>query len=440
MSGKKVIIIGAGISGLAAARELLAAGYEVQVLEARERIGGRTHTDSSLGVDFDLGAAWIHGPHGNPITPLAKQFGVTWGTTDFNNESGKAMLAFDKHGRALDMTAYTRGMNQYRGGTYQLFGSILCERPPESCQSYADLLAFGLPNVDPESMEPDERLGYEYAAVIRPQYEDNSDMVQMDWRLGGAYLKLPGGDYLLYGGGFKKIVDGLAEGVAIALNTAVSHIRYTAEGVTITTSAGDTHTADHVVVTVPLGVLKAGQISFDPPLPEAKQGAIERIGFGVYEKIALKFPHIFWPLEPERINYVNDDDPQLFTSWLNNAHYTGQPILAAYHAGSRARYINEWDDDQLIAACMAVLRKLFGDDIPEPVAYARSSWQKDPYSQGAYSFAQVGQQPEDQAALAEPLHGRVFFAGEALHPNYFGTVHGAYETGLKAARTILEVN
>ncbi|MCB0035148.1 MAG: FAD-dependent oxidoreductase, partial [Anaerolineales bacterium] len=189
----------------------------------------------------------------------------------------------------------------------------------------------------------------------------------------------------------------------------------------------------------PLAVLQSGTIVFNPALPDGKQTALGRMGMGNYEKIALKFPHIFWPLEPHRLNYLSEGEPELFNAWLNNAHYTGQPILIAYHAGSRAQHTNKLDDEALLEGCMVTLRKMFGDDIPNPIAYTRSSWEKDPYSRGSYSYSKVGSEVSDRATLAEPVNGRLFFAGEATHPHYFGTVHGAYETGIRAAREILKI-
>ena len=158
-----------------------------------------------------------------------------------------------------------------------------------------------------------------------------------------------------------------------------------------------------------------------------------------YEKLALRFSSCFWPIEPQRFHYLTDQDPELFTSWLNSAHYTGEPVLIAYHAGSRAQHVNTLSDDALIEEALAVLQTMFNQEIPRPVSYLRTSWARDPYAGGSYSFRRVGEQPEEAAALAKPIDGRLFFAGEATHPHYFATVHGAYETGIRAAREIIEL-
>ncbi len=429
------IVIGAGMAGIAAARTLHDAGHPVKILEARERIGGRTHTDHSLGFSNDLGAAWIHGPTANPLTALARRFGVATLDTDFENRSGRAVMAFDADGSPLDMAEYTTGLRYFRGLYDRFFTSILYERPSDDVRSLADLLP--LIQAEGDEMSDAAAKGYYYSSIVRSQYSDAADLNEIDWRLSNRYVKLPGGDLLLPGGGYGRIVEGLAEGLAIETGVVVERIEYGDGGVHILTNRGRER-FDRAVITVPLGVLKAGVIAFSPALPAEKEAAIQRIGFGYYEKLALKFPRCFWPLEPHRFSYLPGTQPELFTSWLNMAHYCGEPVLVASHAGSRARLTNGWDDETIIREALMVLRRLFGPDVPEPVAHVRTGWAADPFSRGSYSFSQVGGMLGDRRTLAEPVAGRLFFAGEAAHSRYFGTVHGAYETGVRAAREILQ--
>jgi monoamine oxidase len=434
--GYQVIVIGAGMAGLAAAQTLQTADFSVKIIEGRERIGGRTYTDSSLGADIDLGAAWIHGPIGNPLTSLAHQFGVGTAATDFENARGDSVLAFAGDGRRLDTAAYTRGSRLFQGAITHLAGSILHPPPPPACRSLADLYAHGLPGIELDSLSEAERLGYHFASVIRPQYEDASDLHLIDWRLGSRYVRLPGGDLLLPGGGYSRIINGMAAGLDIQTETTVTGIDYRTPTVRLQTNRGEI-TADFVIVTVPLAVLQNGRIAFKPALPAAKRAAIKRLGMGNYEKIALKFPHIFWPLAPQWFNYLGDEETPLYAAWLNNAHFSGQPILIAIHAGSRAHHTNQLGDEAMIAGCLKTLRLMFGPTVPEPVAYVRSGWEADPFSLGSYSYNKVGGQVGDRLMLGGIVDGRLFFAGEATHPNYFGTVHAAYETGIRAARELL---
>ncbi|MFK7804690.1 MAG: flavin monoamine oxidase family protein [Anaerolineae bacterium] len=430
----RIIVIGAGFSGIAAGRTLADAGHEVVVLEGRDRIGGRTHTDSTLGPDIDLGGSWIHGPHGNPLVPLAKEAGATWKWTDFKNVLGDSVMAFDADGTQLDAADYTQGINNYDGALAMLTGSILGEKPDDSVKSMADLYETGL-LAQPAVVPLGTAKGHHYTSQIRFQYENAASLEDSAFNV-GSYVKLPGGDNLLCGGGFRKVITHLAQGLDIRYSTAVHEIKYGADEVIVATDQGE-YSANRCIVSVPLGVLQGGNIIFSPPLPESKAAAIGRIGMGNYEKIALKFPETFWPTEPHRLNYISDHEPPLYNAWLNFAHFTGDPILVCYHGGPMAEYTNGIEDEDLIAGAVEVLKKMFGPNVPDPISYVRTRWSADEFSQGSYSFTKVGQHEGDRDELAKPIAGRLYFAGEATHANFYGTVHGAYESGVRAAREIL---
>lgn len=434
---EEVTVIGAGMAGIMAARTLHNAGWPVTVLEARDRIGGRTHTDQSLGCPIDLGGAWIHGPYGNPLTGLARKYNVATGYTDFVNASGTAMQAFDADGTPLDMAEFSYGLQLASGMATHVWSSLLYDVPRTDVRSLADLYEDLPPT--PRDLSPTAQKGYYYTAVIRTQYGNAADLTEIDCQLPEDYVKLPGGDLLIYGG-YNAITDRLAEGLDITTESVVSHVSYDKDGVTLTTNRGAIH-SDRVIITVPVGVLKAGNIHFRPALPPEKCAAIERIGFGNYEKLALRFSDFFWPRDIQRFAWLTDRQPSLFTSWLNTGHYTGEPVIVAYHSGSRAKVVNQMSDSELIEAALDGLTIMFGDnlagEIPAPTNYVRTNWQNDPYACGSYTFTRVGQQAGDRAALARPVADRLFFAGEATHPHYHATVHGAYETGIRAAREVM---
>jgi monoamine oxidase len=317
-------------------------------------------------------------------------------------------------------------------------GSEIVGRRDFSARSLAEFLRDELPQ--PAGMNPTEAMGFYYWSTVLSEYLQASDADMIASPMRHSHDGLPGGDLLLYGGGFGVMVDDLARGLAIKLDTAVEGIRYAGEQVELLTNRGH-YTADQLIVTVPLGVLKAGTIAFDPPLPPAKLAAIDRIGFGFYEKLALRFDRFYWPRDRQRFNYISEGEPPLFNVWLNLGYYNGEPILVAYHAGRRARAINKWSDEALISGARQTMQRLFGDHgfgpVPKPVAYRRTGWQTDPFSQGSYSFHHVDQQAEDRRSLATAIAGKLFFAGEATHPAYYATVHGAYESGIRAARELL---
>ena len=441
---KKIAVIGAGMAGISAGRTLQDAGFDATILEAGTRIGGRTHTDRTLDTPVDLGASWIHGFDGNPMAPLAQELGIEMGYTDFLNRSLTAVEAFAEDGTILDPQEYATGLQLGAAAFYQAAGSELYRRP-DNARTLRDWIEHGLPK--PEGLSVAAEEGFRYQSLISTEYVSAADWDELDLTLRARTVGLPGGDYLLHGrngrGGYNIITEHLVAGLDVRLETPITSIVLTEQGVLLETSAGQMR-YDHVVLTVPLGVLKSGAINIVPALPAEKLAAIERIGFGFYEKLAMRFDRFYWPQEPQRFNYLSTGEPSLFHAWLNLGHYTGEPTIISYHAGRRAQRINQWSDEELVAQVVGIMQRIFGDNgfgaIPKPEAYVRTAWEQDPFFQGSYSFDRLGQQPEDRRVLAQPVGDRLFFAGEATHPYFHSTVHGAYETGIRAAREIMRVD
>ncbi len=432
---EKVIVIGAGMAGIMAARTLHDAGLDVTILEARNRVGGRTHTDHSLGASVDLGAAWIHGRDGNPLAPLAKKLNIENGHTDFLNRSGTAVQAYDEDGTPLDPAEYAHGLQLGLASFYKAAGSLLYDRPVKR-ESLKDWVEHGLPKSEGLSHAAEQ--GFFYQSLISSEYVSAADWDELSMN-DGRYIQLPGGDYLLHGGGFNVITDHLVEGLDVRLETAVTHIKQSSDQIILYTTRGS-FTCDCLIITVPLGVLKSGNITFEPPLPAEKWEVIQRIGFGKYEKLVMRFDKFYWPKAQERFNYMSMGEPSLFHAWLNIGHYTDEPIIASYHAGRRARHINQMSDGDLVEGTVDAMQTMFGDEfgeIPAPISFARTSWETDTYSCGSYSFNHVNQASGDREMLGAAVNGRLFFAGEATHPYFYATVHGAYETGIYAAKQVI---
>jgi monoamine oxidase len=404
----RVVVIGAGMAGLAAARHLADAGVDVTVLEARDRIGGRMWTDSSLGVPIDLGAAWIHGTKGNPLVALADQAGAATVETDWDN-----IVVFDARGE-VDADAVDRAAQAWEQAQHDVSGLTDEAAPDASVQS-------ALARVTDLS---DPLIAWSVAADISAEYAADPDELSLKWF--GSEGQFAGPDLILPQG-YDQLVRHLAEGLTIRRGTAVTHIADDGGGVRLETSRGVV-SADRVIVTVPLGVLKAGGLTFDPPLSEAKRAAIARLGFGVLDKVVLAFDEPFWPQSADALGLVGAQPVPVLVSGLS---FDAGAVLVGLRGGSAARRGETLSDQQNADDLRTALRA------PAPTGRLVTRWAADPYARGSYSFLAVGSSPDDQEALAEPASHRVLFAGEATQPEHFATVHGAYLSGVREAQRIL---
>lgn len=414
-----VLVLGAGIAGLAAARTLVDKGLRVIVLEARDRIGGRLWTDSSLGLPLDLGASWIHGVNGNPITKLAKNFGAQ---TVVTNEDNGVVYNFD--GSEIPDSEYVK--------MEDLFESIYDEVAQMQDDTDEDMplqQAFDTVIADRNlSTEELRRLQFVIQGNFALELGADPDALSLwEWDQDEEF----GGDQVVFPGGYGQIANGLAKGLDIRLNVKVAGISHGADGVQVETSSG-MFLADKAVVTFPLGVLKQAGVKFAPPLPESKQSAINRLDMGVLNKVYLKFSKVFWDEGIETISYVGEEVGE-WRDWLSFETYVGEPVLMAFHGGAKGYAIEEFSDDEIIAGAMKTLRVIYGDEIPEPAGFLITRWGKDPLAFGSYSHVPPFASGDDYDALFEPVDDVLFFAGEATSREYPATVHGAYLSGVAAA-------
>ena len=412
---RSVMIVGAGVAGLAAAGELRANGFEdVVVLEARDRIGGRIWTDTIGGnIPIDLGASWIHGVDGNPISDIAAENDIATRPTDYDNE----VVHFP--GVAEPRLPADEVLRRFR--------ELAERRPDSSLQSaYEQYLATYAPG-DRER----RYLEYLLNTIIEHEYgADIGDLSLQSIEGGSAYA----GEDVVFPGGYRQIIDTLADDAAVRLGQAVTEIDHSGAGVVLTTASGATFQAAAVIVTVPLGVLKKGRISFLPSLPPRKQRAIARLEMGVLNKTCLLFDEVFWDRDVELIGHVGARKGH-WAETLNLYPYTGQPMLMMFNAGTYGARLERYSDRRIVEDAVAVLTDMYGD-APAPRNARITRWNADQWTRGSYSYVPAGSSFEQYAVLGEPVDDKVFFAGEATHHEYPATVHGAFLSGVRAARQI----
>lgn len=404
-----VVIVGAGFAGLAAARRLTDSGVRVTVLEARDRIGGRTRTDTSLGVPIDLGASWIHGTEDNPLTALADEIGATTVETDFED-----FVLVDQRGIVDEDLAAAVSADWPRISDAL---EVRSENAGDD-ETLADGLA-GIANLD------DPVVAWIVASQTAGEYAADPDQLSLRWF--GSESEMDGPDVLLPGG-YTQLSRHLAQGLTVQLGTVVTRISHGGPQVRVETTRGAV-SADRVIVTVPLGVLKAQTVTFEPPLPQEKADAIERLGFGLLNKVVVAFDRPFWPEDRPMIGLVGPHQP--LTDLVNGLLFTGEPLLIGLRGGAAAWSRESLSDKETVAQVVAAL------DAPEPTRALVTRWAADPYARGSYSFIAVGSSPDDMRILGEPVNDRLLFAGEATNPEFFGTVHGAYLSGTREADRLL---
>jgi len=245
-----------------------------------------------------------------------------------------------------------------------------------------------------------------------------------------------GGDEVVFPQGYKQIVNSFVGDLDIRLENVVTKIEYDDGGVTVLTK-DDSFDGDYVISTLPLGVLKQGTVEFSPPLPHAKQNAIDNLDVGILNKGYLMFPEAFWD-DTDVIGYVSEDKGY-WADFLNIHKYTGKPILLAFNAATYAEHLETKSDQETVNEMMQVLKMIYGDDIPEPENYLITRWGSDEFSFGSYSYIPVGGTPFDYDELAKPVMNRLFFAGEATIKEAPATVHGAYLSGIREADRISDM-
>ncbi|MBV8394218.1 MAG: FAD-dependent oxidoreductase [Alphaproteobacteria bacterium] len=376
-------IVGAGVAGLTAAEALMAAKKKVVVLEARDRIGGRTFTDPTLGFPFDLGAQWID-------PPLAKALG------------GKPVVA----GRQAAVVMKGRELKQ---DEYAHYAKLRTDYAVKAAQVRAKL-----PGLDPRTAigakEPIELLAM--TEVMRePPFEQT----------------------LMLADGIGAAVARWAAKVPVKTGVRVVRIDSTEELVRLVTPAGDIQ-ARAVIVTVPPAVLAQGGPRFAPALNAAKQTALGGLVMHAYAKVAVAFPRrvLDVPADLRLVAFTRGE--KVVEALVRPA---GREAAIVTADGEEAAALEASGPSAMGAWALSALADAFGSEVRTAISGTIATrWTVDPLARGAWTTALLAHE-RDREAMAAPHHDRVFFAGEATETGAASNLEGAHGSGLRAAQQAL---
>lgn len=236
--------------------------------------------------------------------------------------------------------------------------------------------------------------------------------------------------------GFAGLFAQLAQGLDVRTGQVVRAIDSSAAEVRIHTER-EVFRAERVVLTIPHGVLVRRSIRFTPELPAWKTQAMDALGTGQAEKIAMRFDAPFWDMNQQFFG-LRRSGWGLTEVFLNAGKYSGQPVLVGLVLGPRARQEAQDSANGVGEGVMAALRQVFGPQVPAPRQTVLSDWSGDPFSASPFAIPVVGSTPQHYAALAKPVDGRLHFAGEHTLFDYRASVHGAWLSGERAAQEVLQ--
>lgn len=418
MPASDVIIVGAGAAGLAAARDLRDAGITPIVLEASGRIGGRVHTIFPDGRPVELGAEFVHGTP-EPFTTFLKEHHLDLKELDgkmLRSESGKLLSGGDFFPEVLELLGSLRDSGADR--TFAEFLETDGQRFDLETRRSAFEYVSGFHAADPKRASE-----HALARSTRMGERESSDEAFQVCR------------------GYSQVIDILARGTEIRLNTEVTEIRWRSHEVTVMCADGSDHVARAVLITVPLPIWR--RIRFDPELPH-KAAALSKLAMGPVLRVSLVFRENWWEQvqggRAKDLGFLLSQHADFPTWWTG---LRGQPpLLTAWSASLRAERLSALRDEEIIARATKAAADLFSVPQREIESMLRSAhthnWQADRFTGGGYSYV-LKDGSAASRELARPVDSTIFVAGEATDfTGDNGTVHGAINSGRRAARELLD--
>jgi monoamine oxidase len=413
-----VVVVGAGVAGMAAARVLRDAGRRVQVFEAAPRIGGRCYTDTaSFGLPFDQGAMWLRRADFNPLYGFAQLYRFTTSLP----QPREILFAGGRRLNSLQNASFDRAIDAY---------SLALA---DAAEGETDMAAGSVSPSTLSLLPPADRAWLATAAARIGPLDLGLDLDQIsvkDW----AYRHETEPSRLVREG-LGTLAGRLSEGLAISVGTAVQQIRALPGGqVDVVTTRGRVR-ARAVIVTVSVGVLAAGSIGFDPQLPSEHQAAIGGLQMGSTLRIGLSFAAGSKALSfPDNSLLLQQVDDQRAAEFLVRPF--GAPMLVCSVGGSLAMDLEPRGERTHVAFALEALRSMIGSEASMGLTgNASSRWGRNPLILGSVASARPGHM-RARDALRQPVHENIHLAGEALGDKAIQTVNGAYDSGQRAARRV----
>ncbi len=401
-----VVIVGAGAAGIAAARRVAAAKQRFALLEAGSAIGGRCVTDTRIfGMPYDLGAHWMHNPDSNPLRKLASGLDI------YPAPRGQTVRVGPRNARDAELENF---LSLLVRAHHAIAGAGIVS---------ADVAAAALPRDLGDWRDTIEFVLGPYGCGKDLKAVSAADLARAGDRYDAAFCRQ----------GYGALLASLAVNLPVRLSTPVSRIEWDRRGVDIVTPKGMLRTRT-VIVTVSTNMLAAGKIDFRPELGKRQLDAAAKLSLGNFDHIALDLPGN--PLGLQRDDLVFEQSAGTRTAALL-ANVSGTSLHLVEVAGDFGRALSAQGRPAMVDFASGWLAALFGSDVKRAIKQSHATrWNDQPWVLGAMSAA-APESADARKALMEPVGGRIWFAGEAVHETEWGTVAGAWDSGTRAAEAAL---